>query len=729
MSEPALPSSGVSEFPKLESKPQLGHFSDDELQAELVKRGFSVLGPSSDTSTTVDVPSNIINLDDVRAQKTQDQPIPENINTIVGRENFQRQVQQGMENAFPPVATEISDTLSSPLQLDRMTPSVPPPSGLSEQLHQDSNQSEEVATSTPSTAIETPKPTEEEYTQKLADATANMSTVRNTESATDAIINSTAPSKPSESDYTETLKTAADAAEQFRNSLGQNNVSPNPTPPANYSDTLAAASADLSSFREGLGQNNALNETSHVTPSVEQTVPTPAITPEPTYAGKLAAAANDITQFRSGLGQNNVLNETSVTQNEVSGSPAQEKAVTDEQVQRILDKSREKAKERVGGMKTRVGLAIGAAIFGALLLKEGVKAPEAEATTAPLSPQGVESPALQTSDAETPYVLPENNPVSTGPSGGSLSEAKPVAPSEPVISSGLPQSETSPLAQPEDTTDAVVPGNGEEESELPDANMVEVTIDEGGSISEDLIEEHPEVVANATEFNEKYYKDPQIMTGIVLYNWEEFQQAWKGKEGFPASLDEYMQLVVKADGGDTVAQAKLLEITQHGADMVEQGQEYYVPATPQDGKDVYHDLVDSYKEDPVSFPNLLHEIEETKKDMEEHENESTAPVENTMTETTTAPVSSISNTVPLSSPAVASPLGALASAAGGAGDGVSHEPVSPLPSASTQESSVNPVATNTMASNISTAGIPAQPPIEQQVQTPVQKKKKFLGIF
>ncbi len=726
MSEPALPSSQVTEFPKPETKSQLDQFSDDELQAELVKRGFSVLGPSSESSPTIDVPSNIINLDDVRAQKIQDQLVTENINTIVGRENFQRQVQQGMENTVPPVATEISDTLSSPLQLDRMTPSIPVSSGFSEQTAQDSTQNEAMTTAAPSPTPETPKPTEDEYTQKLANAADSLQAFRVGLGENNALNQS---SQPQEQSHADKLAAAAEDITAFRAGLGQNNalnetVSSQPTTiqsttdavEPTHSDKLAAAADDISAFRESLGQNNALAQ--------------PAQASELTHTDKLTAAANDISQFRTSLGQNNALSETPSVSSETVPSLTQEKAVTEEQVQRILEKSREKAKERVGGMKTRVGLAIGAAIFGALLLKEGAKAPGVEASTSPLSPQGIESPASQSTDADTPYDLPENNPVSTGPTGGAASESQPVAPSEPVTPGGLPQSETSP-AQPENTTDAIpdaaVPGNNEEESELPDANMVEVDIDKpGDSISQSMSDEHN---MPTEEFNEKYYQDPQIMTGIVLYNWEEFQESWKGKEGFPTSLDEYMQLVVKADGGDAEAQAKLLEITQHGADMVEQGQEYYVPATPQDGKDVYHDLVDSYKEDPASFPTLLHEIEETKKDMEEHDNESTAPTENVRNESTSTPVSMVSNTAPLSSPAVSSPLGALASAAGGAGDNTSHEPVSPLAATSVQENPVNPIATNTIASNVSTAGIPTQPPAEQQVQAPVQQRKKFLGIF
>lgn len=674
MAEPAT----FSSSPETNNPEQdLRGISDEVLHKELVRRGFSVVKSVASN----DLPSNIVSLDEVRAKKAEEATPTESLATTVGRENFQRQVEQGMDPNFS-VSPDVNDTLSSPLQLDRMVPQSP---------------KETVATPivpsvTPVDLTPSPKPSESEYTATLASAADALAPVQKTIQEADAVMAMNGNTKPTESEYTDKLASAADALAPLRDTIAPDNAVVTPsvlTPAVSQTDVLAKAAQDAEKWRQSLGQN-------YVSPN-------PVSTPQ--YSDKLASAADSVTKLRESLAMNN---ESVATSEPVT--PVKTESTEDEEEKRrkIIVLAQEKAKNRLG-WKTRVGFAIGAAVLGLSLVRD-TKAPEA-----PISPlltsQSAEAPAVPSTE-RVPYVLPTD----TQPSGGEVistqtpAESKPNVP--PVVELSQNSQETGSGVTPLPDVTPAIPST---EEELPDAEMVEVKIDKpGDSISQSMSDEHQ---MPTTEFDKKYYEDPQIMTGIVLYNWNEFQEAWKGKEGYPTSLDEYMQLVVKADGGDQAAKAQLLEMTTHGADMVEQGQEYYIPATEQDGKEVYQELIQSYKENPQNFQHLLDEIEESKKEEEKLTEKASAPLVDTASTSMNTAGIPVTNTG-------TSPLGALANAAGSTTDSVSHEPIVPQTTSAEQPAP----AIETAAAN--NAGIPTveQPPVV--ATTPdVVKKKKFLGIF
>lgn len=674
MAEPAT----FSSSPEINNPEQdLSGISDEVLHKELVRRGFSVVKSVASN----DLPSNIVSLDEVRAKKAEEATPTESLATTVGRENFQRQVEQGMDPNFS-VSPDLNDTLSSPLQLDRMVPQYP----------KETVETPAVSSVTPVDLTPSPKPTESEYTATLASAADALAPVQKTIQEADAVMAIGGNTKPTESEYTDKLASAADALAPLRDTTAPDNavVTPSvPTSAVSQTDVLAKAAQDAEKWRQSLGQN-------YVSPN---SVPTPQ------YSDKLTSAADSVTKLREGLAINN---ESVATSEPVSLVKTESSEDEEEKRRKIIVLAQEKAKNRLG-WKTRVGFAIGAAVLGLSLVRD-TKAPEA-----PISPlltsQSAEAPAVPNTE-RVPYVLPTE----TQPSGGEVvstqtpAESKPGVP--PVVELAQNSSDTGNGVTPLPEMASAVP-SGEED--LPDAEMVEVKIDKpGDSISQSMSDEHQ---MPTTEFDKKYYEDPQIMTGIVLYNWNEFQEAWKGKEGYPTSLDEYMQLVVKADGGDVAAKAQLLEMTTHGSDMVEQGQEYYIPATEQDGKEVYQELIQSYKENPQNFQHLLDEIEESKKEEEKLAEKTSAPLVDT------APTSMNTAGIPVTNTG-ASPLGALANAAGSTTDSVSHEPI--VPQATSVEQPA-PVIETAAANN---AGIPTvEQPSIVAASPDVVKKKKFLGIF
>lgn len=291
----------------------------------------------------------------------------------------------------------------------------------------------------------------------------------------------------------------------------------------------------------------------------------------------------------------------------------------------------------------------------------------------------------------------------------------------------------SEIAPTNNSTEHITPSNtsaSESETssateEISEVNLVGVNIENpGDSISQSLMEENH---MTPEEFNQKIYSNPEIMTGIILYNWNEFQKAWEGKEGYPTSLEDFMELVKRAESGDVQARSQLLATAQHGADMVLVGQEYHVGYTLEDCQKVYNVLMDAYTENPAGFSEYLENIVI---DDQEIDNETTTQPESPAVESTSVnitPANSVASEV--TTPTVAStpvtstsPLGPLASAAGGGNDTVSHEPIMPAASPT-----IEPVTATTGNEFANTAGIPST--ANQSTEQVADSPKSNAGFF